>query len=266
MTHPKLRIHNTALDNLVSNLRGEVGEITHSWILMRGLLAQANRRRSEPGVDPFADHELNTLYALADRLEGDIVARLSELAEDKVGRLNFHFASKKLAGKFDSEAEAFSRFVETNRFTTKRNQEISHKECPEQWSQHAPLHIPYRTILKTLAFAMRLMKRIDHVAVGPEASFFWPKLRHRRYDMKLSAHVEYMIAPLIKLTQEERGAVLAEEAQAGTAVWEPMSTKVNGQQVTVLVNKKWAGILVSPQQVMFADNYPLNSLESIEIT
>ena len=38
MSREKLRIHNTDLDNLVSNLRGEVGEIISSWGLMRDLL------------------------------------------------------------------------------------------------------------------------------------------------------------------------------------------------------------------------------------
>jgi hypothetical protein len=31
----KLRVMNTQLDNLISNLRGEVGEIITSWVLMR---------------------------------------------------------------------------------------------------------------------------------------------------------------------------------------------------------------------------------------
>src|ERR1043165_6511514 len=87
MSHEKLRIHNTPLDNIVSNLRGEIGEITFSWVLMRGINAQVAARRNEPGVDEIGDHQPNTLYALADRLAADMVARLSELAEPKVGRL-----------------------------------------------------------------------------------------------------------------------------------------------------------------------------------
>jgi len=78
MSREKLRIHNTDLDNLVSNLRGEVGEIVFSLGLMRDLLAQASQRRSEPGVDELSDPQLNTLHALADKLEDEVVARLSE--------------------------------------------------------------------------------------------------------------------------------------------------------------------------------------------
>ena len=33
MSKPKLRVKNTQLDNLISNLRGEVGEIITSWVL-----------------------------------------------------------------------------------------------------------------------------------------------------------------------------------------------------------------------------------------
>jgi hypothetical protein len=263
MSREKLRIHNTPLQNIVSNLRGEIGEITFSWLLMRRLLGQAARRRATEDVDELADSELATLHALADRLESDVVARLSELAEPKVGRLTFHFASKKLGEKFYPHVSEYARFVRKNRFVEKRNLEISHKELPEKRLEHAPIHIPYPTIVRALALAMRLMKKIDKIAVGHEARFFWPKLRRRRYEPSLSPHVEYVIAPYMKLTPAERGAVLDEEAREGKAVWEPMRTKINGEERIVIVNKKWAGILVAPNQVMFLDVYPLNNLESI---
>jgi hypothetical protein len=263
MTHEKLRVHNTRLENIVSNLRGEIGEITFSWLLMRRLLGQAARRRATEGVDEFADGELATLHALADRLESDVVARLSELAEPKVGRLTFHFASKKLGDKLESQVNGYARFIKKHRFVEKRNAEISHKELPEKRLEHPPIHIPYPTIVRALALAIRLMKKIDRVAVGPEAQFFWPRLRRRRYKLSLSPHVEYVIAPYVKLTAAERGAVLDEEAREGKAVWEPMHTKINGEERTVIVNKKWAGILVAPNEVMFLDVYPLINLESI---
>lgn len=159
MSHEKLRIHNTPLDNIVANLRGEVGEITQSWLLMRRLMAAAAPRAKEEGVDELGDPELNALYALRDRLEGDMVARLAELAEPKIGRLTFYFASKKLKDRFDPEVETFSRFIRKYRFTEKRNAEISHKELPEQWSNRAPIHIQYPMLLKALALATRLMPR-----------------------------------------------------------------------------------------------------------
>jgi hypothetical protein len=234
----KLRIHNTDLNNLVSNLRGEIGEIVFSWTLMRELLTQARHRRDSLGIDELSDAQLNTLHALADKLEDEVVARLSELAERKIGRLTFHFASEKLC-MFEAEVRLFQRFIDQHKFTDKRNSDISHKELPEKWSDHRYLHIPYAMIVRGIAMAMRLMKRIDDFAVGPEARFFWRKLRERRYDRTMPAKVQYMIAPHIKLSEKERAAVMKEEMKRGQVIWEPMQTVVNGQQAVVLVHKKW---------------------------
>jgi hypothetical protein len=263
MSREKLRIHNTDLDNLVSNLRGEVGEIISSWGLMRDLLTQARLRRAEPNVDELRDPQTNTLHALADKLEEEIVARLSELAEPKIGRLTFYFANQKLR-RFEAEVRTFQRFIQRQRFSEKRNSDISHKELPEKWVDHRHLRIPYPTIVRGIAMAVRLMKRIDGVAVGPEARFFWHKLRERRYERMLLPKVQYMIAPYIKLSEQERAAVINEEFRQGKLVWEPMQTVVNGRQTTVQVCKKWAAVLVD-NRVIFLDAYPLNELCSIEV-
>jgi len=99
--------------------------------------------------------------------------------------------------RFEAEVRAFQQFIEGKKFTEKRNSDISHKELPEKWSDHRYLRIAYPTIVRGIAMAVRLMKRIDNVAVGPEAHFFWCKLRERRYDRTLPAKVQYMIAPHI---------------------------------------------------------------------
>ncbi len=210
MSRQKLRIYNTDLNNLVSNLHGEIGEIVFSWTLMRDLLTQARQRRGAPDIDELSDAQLNTLHALADKLEDEVVERLSELAEPKIGRLTFYFASQKLR-MFEQETRVFQRFIDQNKFTEKRNSDISHKELPEKWSDHRYLRIPYAIIVRGIAIAMRLMKRIDDVAVGPETRFFWRKLRERRYDRTMPAKVQYMIAPHIKLSEKERAAVMKEE-------------------------------------------------------
>jgi len=135
MSRQKMRVYHTDLDNLVSNLRGEIGEIVFSWTLMRELLTQARQRRCESGVNELSDPQLNTLHALADKLEDEVIARLSELAERKIGRLTFYFASEKLQS-FEAEVQAFQQFIERHKFTEKRNSGISHKELPEKWSDH----------------------------------------------------------------------------------------------------------------------------------
>ena len=52
MSRLKLRIKNTQLDNLVCNLRGEVGEIITSWVLLRHIMATQRGMFSD---DPAKD-------------------------------------------------------------------------------------------------------------------------------------------------------------------------------------------------------------------
>jgi hypothetical protein len=159
----KLRIINTETDNLVSNLRGEIAEVVTSWILMRHFITSAANLQTDDLRKDLGNPDLAFLYVLRDKLEDELVARLSELAEEKIGCLNFDFAAKKLA-RFHPEVAEFSKYIEKNGFRQKRNQDISHKELPEKWEDHrAPLHIPYRTIVRAIASALRLMKRIDHI-------------------------------------------------------------------------------------------------------
>lgn len=151
----------------------------------------------------FGNPDLSFLYVLKDKLEDELVARLSELAEEKIGRLNFCFAAEKL-GKFHSEAADFSRHVEKNGFRQKRNQDISHKELPEKWEDHrAPLHIPYRIILRAIASAVRVMKHIDRQVLGPSSPYLWRETRKRRYKPILSpARVAYMMVPHFHLFRQ----------------------------------------------------------------
>lgn len=165
MSRTKLRIHNTPLDNLVSNLRGEIGEIIFSWVLMRDLTAQASHLRTDDPKADIENHSMCTLNILIDKLCDEIVARLAELAENKVGRLTFYFVQQKL-NKFEVESKAFSQFVESSRFREKRNYEISHKELSEQWTDHKFIHIPYIKIIKGVVLALRLIKRIDREVLG----------------------------------------------------------------------------------------------------
>jgi hypothetical protein len=158
MGNKKLRVINTETDNLVSNLRGEIAEVVTTWVLMRQFMASAAGLQADDVKKDIGNPDLSFLYVLKHKLEDELVARLSELAEEKIGRLNFYFAAEKL-GKFHSEAADFSRYVEKNGFRQKRNQDISHKELPEKWEDHrAPLHIPYCIILRAIASAVRLMK------------------------------------------------------------------------------------------------------------
>ncbi len=124
----------------MANLRGEIAEVVTAWILTRPFMASGTGNVAED----FNNPDLTYVYLLEDKLEDELVARLSELAENKAGRLNFYFAVEKLR-KFQQDASDFSAYIEGNGFRRKRNHDISHKELPEKWEDHrAPLHIPCR--------------------------------------------------------------------------------------------------------------------------
>jgi hypothetical protein len=80
----RLRLAKTGSDVLVSNLRGEVGEALTAWVLLRHFMASAKKLQTD---------DLAFLWLMRGKLENELIARLSELADKKVGRTNFYFAS-----------------------------------------------------------------------------------------------------------------------------------------------------------------------------
>jgi hypothetical protein len=120
MSNPKLRVHNTQVDNLISNLRSEVGEVITSWALLRHMVASERELTSEDIAKDMRNESLTLVTMLRTKLAVEIVARLAELAEAKVGQLTFYFAAQKVK-KLDAEVEAFSRFITREKFREKRN-------------------------------------------------------------------------------------------------------------------------------------------------
>lgn len=263
MSRQKLRVVNTQLDNLVSNLRGEVGEVVTSWVLLRHIMASERGLFSDDPAKDMANENLAFISMLREKLSDEIIARLSELAEPKIGRLTFHFAAVKL-GQLDEEVRRFNSFISRNRFQEKRNYDISHKELPEEWSQHQMIVIPYRTVLKGIAMALRLMKRIDRIVLGPSAVYLWPEMRKKRYRLMNPASAAYMMMPHFNLSPEIRGRVIADEMAEGRAVWTDMKTTINGQEVTVSACREWGAFLLGGRMVVL-DQYPLQALNSIEV-
>lgn len=262
MSHEKLRTHKTDLDNLVANLRGEVGEIIFAWMLLRDFLAAAIAAQSSDIQKDMQDPQLAVLNALTDKLSDEIVGRLSELAERKIGRLNFYFASVKLKA-LDKDVEAFERFIKTNRFHEKRNYDVAHKELPEQWNQHKYIHIDYRIVRRGVVMALRLTKKIDRIVLGPSSRFLWREMRKRRYPPGYPAKVRYMLLPYLALSGEDRARIVVEEMAEGMNVWEDMETTFNGRPACLKACKKWA-VVALENQLLALDNYPLQKLTSIE--
>lgn len=263
MGNKRLRVHNTDANNLVSNLRGEVGEIITSWCLLRGLMGESKGLETDNLQADMANPHLRILYALTDKLRDEIVARLAELAEAKVGRLTFHFAEQKLGCLGDGPDE-FSQFIEKNRFREKRNYDISHKELPETWAEHRYIPIPYPVLLRGVAMALRLMKQVDQHFLGPSARYLWGEMRKRRYSPMHPPRTSYMILPHLFLSPAIRARVIEEENRKGLAQWEDIETKVNGRRTIVKACRKWAGVVVGGAMLVL-DQYPLVELREITV-
>jgi hypothetical protein len=263
MGNPKLRVHNTQLDNLISNLRGEVGEIVTSWVLLRHMMAKQGEMTTDDIAKDMRNESLTFVTMLKSKLADEIVARLSELAECKVGRLTFYFTAQKLK-KLDVEVAAFRRFIIREKFQEKRNADISHKELPEQWATQGPIFIRYETLRRGVGYALRLMKMIDAIVLGPASKYLWREMRKKRYELMAPASAMYMMLPHMNLTPEIRQRVILEEMAAGRQVWSEMTTTINGQETKVTACRDWGAVLL-PGRMIMLNAYPLQTLDSINI-
>lgn len=261
MSRKKLRVINTELDNLVSNLRGEVGEVITAWMMLRFLMTDERKRLSKDIAADMRNQELMFVSILRDKMHDEIIARLSELSEDKIGRLNFHFASVKLDA-LQNEVATFRYFIQRHKFEEKRNHDISHKELPERWSQHRHIHIPYKTLLHGIARASVLMKKIDRIVLGPSAPYLWHEMRKNRYSMTMAPPSSmYLVLPHLYLSKEVREKIIMQEMAEGGDVWSEMEIKINGTETKVLVCKKWGAVLLD--HIMCLDSYPLQIISEL---
>lgn len=194
----KERIIQTDEDIIVSNLRCEVGEIVESWILWREFIIIKDKIRPEGLKALIENKEFNRIKIIAEKFKDDIISRLSELSEEKVGQITFHFAAKKF-NILESEIMEFRKFIKKNNFNDRRNQYISHKTLPSSWDKiRAPHRIPYFTILRGIAFALILMKKIDIHHHGQGIKLQWIKMRKKRYDFTAPAKIDFMLLPYVR--------------------------------------------------------------------
>ncbi len=261
MSHQKLRIHNTDIDNLTSNLRGEVGEIISTWVMMKSFMVQAYGLRTQDVLKDLENPRLVMLDTLIDKLSDEIVSRLAELGEQKVGRLNFHFAQLKLC-QFEKEALAFNRFIEKNRFHEKRNYNISHKELPEKWTEQKIINISYPVVVRGIVMALVLMKKIDSLHLGPRTKYLWQEMRKRRYKITYPAKIRYTLMPYLWLSHKDRGRIIKEEFDQGHLVWKDMNIKINGKE-TIIKTYGEMGAIVLGGRLLLLDQ-PFLELTSID--
>jgi hypothetical protein len=185
----------TSTDNLISNLRGEIGEIIASWILMRDYMIISKKLSSPDIKEDLDNQELIRIQITIDVFRNDIISRLSELSEKTFGQVNFYFASQKLK-ILQSEVSEFQKFIKNSKFKDRRNEYISHKKLPPNWEDHrAPHRIPYKTLLRGITISLILMKTIDTHFLGPIAKKQWMILRKKRYNLTSPPSVAYILLP-----------------------------------------------------------------------
>ena len=263
MAHEQLRTARTDRDVLVSNLRAEVGGAITTWVMLRHFMSQAASLRSSDPSEDIGNRDLAFLDILTQKLEDELIAKLAELGDEKIGRTNFYFASQKLKVLGD-ETKSFSKFVVSRQLRQKRNQEIAHREQPEQWFEDRSIHIPYRTLLRSLGMAVRLMKGFDRVHLGPASPYLWHEARKKRSVLIAPARSMYLLLPHFRLSPETRIAVALQEQAEGTVIWSELKTVVNGNERSVLANKEWGLIYLSPSRYLALPEYPLQRLDSID--
>src|SRR5438094_939025 len=262
MSTRKIRTAKTPKDVLLTNLRGEVGEVITTWILMRSIEGQATTLRTDDLRADLQNQQLQMLHLIADKLFDEIVARLSELAEPSSAQLTFEAASLKFQ-VYGGNVAAFRSFICSSQMERKRNYSISHKRLPYSWSEPEQINITHRVVLRALGMAVRLMKKFDRVALGPASTFLWKEMRKRRHHPLYPPKTAYMLLPYLNLTQEERLQVVRKELAEGRAKLEDLNTLVNGEPAVIKVSKAWGVIFVGKAAIALG-TYPLVELTSIE--
>jgi hypothetical protein len=245
----------------MSNLRGEVGEVITGWLLMRHFISAGKRLESGDLEKDIQDKNVRFAHLMADKLGDELVGRLSELAENKVGQLTFYFATRKLQ-LFSKEADAFTAYIVKTKIRDKRNRDVSHKQLPGEKASQKYLHIEYRVLLRAVALALRLIKRIDRHVLGPSAPYLWKEARKRRYEFLSPPHAGYMLVPYLNLSPDERIQIVLQELAEKRTVLTEEPTSYNGQPATVLACKQW-GVIVVGDRLLALERYPLIELGSL---
>src|ERR1039458_5272638 len=75
--------------------------------------------------------------------------------------------------------------------------------------------------------ALRVMKKIDRVVLGPAAKYLWPEMRKKRYQLMNPASAAYMLVPHMNLSPEIRQRVIMEEMAEGRQGWSDMAASAS---------------------------------------
>jgi len=76
MANERVVLAGTDIGNLMGNLRGEVGEVITSWLLMRHFIGAGKRLESGDLGRDIQDKNIRFSHLMADKLSDELVGRL----------------------------------------------------------------------------------------------------------------------------------------------------------------------------------------------
>jgi len=188
----------TEPDKLISHLRGEVGEIIQSWVILNIYDLKTNELQTDNIADNIKNENLLLLNLVRKKFRDDIISRLSELTSTKHGRLNFNFAADKFKTQKD-EIKEFGDFLKEKNLIFRRNKNIAHKQMSPKWEQIDPSPaIRRRVLIKAIAWTIRIMKNFDQLHLGEDYRRVWNLERKRRYKLDMPGAAKYMMLPYVR--------------------------------------------------------------------
>ena len=190
-------LNETDPEKLVSLLRGEIGEIIQSWVVLNIYNVKASELQTEDLQADMKNQNLNLLNLVRSKFRDDIILRLSELSSSKHGRLNFHFASDKFKIQ-KQEVNEFKKYLQEKHLIFRRNKNIAHKQMSPKWGQIDPRpFISNSALVKAIAWAISIMKNFDKVLFRDNYKLLWKEERKKRYELDMPAAAKYMLLPYV---------------------------------------------------------------------
>jgi|26BtaG_2_1085354.scaffolds.fasta_scaffold02936_4 hypothetical protein len=166
---------------------------------MRDFSVLSNQLSCGDTLKDFKNPDFLKMNLIKKKFQDDIISRLAELAHKSFGKVNFYFAIKKMKA-LELDFYEFEKFIVVNKFKAKRDEFISHKKQPPTLQDgRAEYRISYCIILKGIAKAMILMKRIDRIHIGEYSDLKWEKVRRKRYDYSVPAKITYKLMPFVRI-------------------------------------------------------------------
>lgn len=188
-------IKKTDSEKLLNRLRGEVGEIIESWIVLNIYDYNASKLQTPNIESDMANESLNIINLVRSKFRDDIISRLVELSQSKHGRLNFHYAADKFKTQ-KKEVIDYREFLKSKHLVNRRNWNIAHKKISPTWNQIDPKpHVPKSVLLRSVVKTIIIMKGFDRRVFGNEYKELWMVERKERYNFQMSAEAKYILLP-----------------------------------------------------------------------